>query len=211
MQSTPIVKSIVYGNNYIPNISVCGNITNNCSQIWMIKDLDVSAYRDGTTIPEVKDSATWSNLTTGAWCWYGNDSASNAGVYGKLYNFYAVSDTIHGGLAPNGWHVPSSNEWNAYISCLGGVYIAGDKLREVGISHWYSPNATATNSSGFTALGNGLRYPSGFGGKPIAGYWWSTTQIQNNVLVYILDSRVSYITENTYSKNFGYSVRCLKD
>src|SRR5450759_197011 len=81
----------------IPSVTIC-------SQIWMVPNLDVSTYRDGTPIPEVQDATAWAALTTGAWCYYKNNSA-NAPAYGKLYNWYAVNDPR--GLAPTGWHVPS--------------------------------------------------------------------------------------------------------
>lgn len=61
------------------------------TQIWMTKNLVVDHYRNGDPIPEVKDSAQWANLTTGAWCYYNNDAANGA-IYGKLYNWYAIND-----------------------------------------------------------------------------------------------------------------------
>src|SRR6478609_5396230 len=78
------------------------------TQVWMKKNLNVSRYRNGDIILQVKDSAKWSKLTIGAWCWYNNDSATGA-VYGKLYNWYAIHDPR--GLAPTGWHIPSDSEW----------------------------------------------------------------------------------------------------
>src|SRR5436190_5685295 len=74
------------------------------NQVWMLKNLDVTRYRNGDKIPYVKSPTEWAALTTGAWCWYKNDSATGA-VYGKLYNWFAVNDPR--GLAPMGWHVPS--------------------------------------------------------------------------------------------------------
>ena len=79
------------------------------TQVWKIKNLNVSNYRNGDLIPQVKNPAKWATLTTGAWCWYNNDSANGA-VYGKLYNWYAVTDPR--GLAPEGWHVPSDADWD---------------------------------------------------------------------------------------------------
>ena len=79
-----------------------------CSQTWMFKNLNVDRYRNGDPIPNVTDPAIWAGLTTGAYCYYNNDSATYAVVYGKLYNWYAVNDPR--GLAPEGWHVPSDVE-----------------------------------------------------------------------------------------------------
>lgn len=71
----------------------------------MINNLDLRNYRNGDPIPQEADLTVWSNLTTGAWCWYNNDSATYAATYGKLYNWYAVNDPR--GLAPVGWHIPT--------------------------------------------------------------------------------------------------------
>ena len=60
-------------------------------QIWMAENLNVSTYRNGDSIPQVQDPKVWSNLKTGAWCYYeGNEKLG--GKYGKLYNWYAVTD-----------------------------------------------------------------------------------------------------------------------
>ena len=93
--------------NGIPTWGPCLNVAI-CSQVWMNKNLDVSTYRNGDPIPNVTDPAIWAGLTTGAYCYYNNDSATYAVVYGKLYNWYAVNDPR--GLAPIGWHVPSDVE-----------------------------------------------------------------------------------------------------
>jgi hypothetical protein len=78
------------------------------NQWWMAENLSVSHYRDGTSIPKVTEETQWANLTTGAWCYYNNDSDLGI-IYGKLYNWYAVNDSR--GLAPAGWHIPSDAEW----------------------------------------------------------------------------------------------------
>jgi hypothetical protein len=88
-----------------------------CNQIWDQKNLDVTTYSDGTLIPQVTDQNQWGSLTTGAWCYYNNDSA-NGSTYGKLYNWYAVAGIYDANslvnpllrkkLAPNGWHIPLS-------------------------------------------------------------------------------------------------------
>src|SRR5436190_23369500 len=125
-----------------------------CDQVWMIKNLDVSTYRNGDPIPEVTDPSQWAGLTTGAWCYYENNSA-NGTIYGKLYNWYAVNDPR--GLAPLGWHVPSDEELTTLTSCLGGVFVAGGTMKETGTTHWLAPNTEATNSSGWTGLPGGYR------------------------------------------------------
>jgi uncharacterized protein (TIGR02145 family) len=192
-----------------------------CGQTWMAKNLDVSTYRNGDIIPEVSDSAQWSTLTTGAWCWYNNDSATYGAIYGKLYNWYAVNDPR--GLAPNGWHVPSNSEWNILVECLDSnadttcmscaqSSIAGGALKQTDTTYWLSPNSGATNSSGLTCLPAGHRYDYG-AFKNIgeeADFWSSSTNV-NNALYRFLSYYNSSIGTNSYGKANGFSVRCIKD
>src|ERR1035437_5597261 len=151
----------------IPSVTIC-------SQIWMLNNLEVTTYRNGDPIPQVTDSIQWVNLTTGAWCYYNNNSA-NGPVYGKLYNWYAVNDPR--GVAPAGWHVPSDAEWTTLSTCLGGDLIAGGPMKETGTTHWTYANSGATNSSGFTGLPGGYRTNVGtFNVVGSAGGWWSSTE-----------------------------------
>jgi uncharacterized protein (TIGR02145 family) len=189
-------------------------------QRWFSRNLDVSAYSDGTAIPQVQDQATWDSLTTGAWCYYDNDSANDP-IYGKLYNWYAVAGiydaaslanpALRKQLAPAGWHVPTDLEWDTLIAFLGGQS-SGGKMKEVGTAHWLSPNVGATNESGFTALGAGFRYFSIFGAIREQTLWWSSTE--NNLggvwtrdLVY----NGVVINRGNVAKNGGLPVRCLID
>jgi len=128
------------------------------TQTWALYNLDVTKYRNGDTIPEVTDPTAWTNLTTGAWCYYGNNSA-NGIIYDKIYNGYAVNDPRN--LAPTGWHIPTTTEYATLATFLGGLLVAGGKMKEVGTTNWSAPNTGATNSSGFTALPGGYR--SGLG------------------------------------------------
>jgi uncharacterized protein (TIGR02145 family) len=98
------------------------------TQIWTTKNLDVSTYRNGDPIPQVQDVGSWSKLTTGAWCYYENKT-TNGTIYGKLYNWYAVNDPR--GLAPKGFHIPSSAEWTILIDYLGGVDVGGVDKRDI--------------------------------------------------------------------------------
>ena len=117
------------------------------TQIWMVENLKTTRYNDGSPIPFVTDSSSWSNLTTPGYCWYNNDT-TNKNTYGALYNWFAVNT---GKLAPTGWHVPTDDEWTTLTTYLGGESIAGGKLKETGTTHWRTPNAGATNEIGFTA------------------------------------------------------------
>jgi len=181
-----------------------------CDQDWMVRNLDVDHYRNGDPIPQVTDPAVWATLTTGAWCWYENNSA-NGTVYGKLYNWYAVNDAR--GLAPAGWHVPSDAEWTTLTDCLGGEIVAGGKMKETGTAHWFSPNTGADNSSGFTGLPGGHRAAEGsFFYAGLVGYWWSSTEL-NTALAWA--RYVNYISAIAFTlgdtKTHGFSVRCVRD
>ncbi|HZV69689.1 MAG TPA: FISUMP domain-containing protein [Saprospiraceae bacterium] len=144
-----------------------------CCQSWMTKNLDVTTYRNGDPIPKVTTNSAWAVLTTGAYCYYNNDSTTYAATYGKLYNWYAVNDPR--GLAPEGWHIPTDFEWTTLGNCLGGNSIAGGLMKEAGTVHWTSPNTGATNLSGFTGLPAGFRDNSGFfNAISTTGVWWSS-------------------------------------
>lgn len=183
------------------------------TQTWTGCNANLSTYRDGTPIPEVTDAATWASLTTGAWCYYANDSA-NGPTYGKLYNWYAVNDTLHGGLAPTGYHVPTSAEYTTLITNLGGTLVAGGELKEEGLCHWLTPNTSATDSSGFTALGAGARVPSGsFTLLNEIALFWSFTNF-DSINAYCI--QLIYNGANVYgpapsNKVQGLSVRFIKD
>jgi uncharacterized protein (TIGR02145 family) len=86
------------------------------AQVWMAENLKVTHYRNGDPIPNVTDTAAWEGLSTGAYCEYDND-INNVATYGRLYNWYAVDDSR--GLAPEGWHVPSDDEWKQLEMYLG--------------------------------------------------------------------------------------------
>ncbi|MEP7165360.1 MAG: fibrobacter succinogenes major paralogous domain-containing protein [Ferruginibacter sp.] len=180
-----------------------------CGQTWMTHNLETSYYRNGDPVPQVTDATTWSTLTTGAWCWYNNDSASYS-KYGKLYNWYAVMDPR--GLAPWTWHLPSDAEWSALVTCLGGSAVAGGKMKEVG-TNWLSPNFNATNSSGFTALPAGGRFLDGtFHNTGANATFWSTTfSSASTALNRGLFNTTENISNFSGNQKIGVSVRCIKD
>ena len=181
------------------------------SQTWIQQNLNVSRYRNGDIIPQVTNPAQWANLTTGAWCYYNNDPAT-APIYGKLYNWYAVNDSR--GLAPVGTHIPSDNEWASLSSYLDGDAVAGGKLKEIGTTHWLSPNTSGDNTSGFTGLPGGYRTNIGaFININNYGYWWSATQSNTSSSWYcfLYYNNGNFIRDNGFSKVYGFSVRLIKD
>jgi uncharacterized protein (TIGR02145 family) len=211
------LQNTVFAGGYIEDVD--GNYYNTVKigeQIWMAENLKTTRYNDGTDIPLVTDNTIWTHISTPAYCWYNNDVGSYKGTYGALYNWYAVSTTTNGGknVCPSGWHVPSDAEWTTLTDYLGGVSVAGGKLKETGTTHWYSPNTGATNETGFTALPGGIRdnASGGFYSVTYMGKWWSCTE---NSLAYAWGRGTSYssvsVSLGANDKPYGFSVRCVKD
>ena len=132
--------------------------------------------------------------------------------YGLLYNWYAVTDSRN--IAPTGCHVPTDAEWATLTTYLGGESVAGGKLKEVGLTHWQSPNTGATNESGFTGLPGGTRQGvSGtFSNIKHSGVWWTSTENYSGVSwVRILASTLESIQRANHSNYVGLSIRCICD
>ena len=178
------------------------------TQVWMKKNLDVDHYRNGDPIPQVTDSIKWRNLSTGAWCYYKNSDSLGI-IYGKLYNWYAVNDPR--GIAPAGWHIASDTEFTILHTYLGGDSIAINKLKETGTVHWYHPNNSVTNLSGYTALPAGWRDNKGiyYAINDLCGWWTSNTFDDTHAIgrTFIYnDKSLLWSVEN---KVVGMSVRCV--
>jgi uncharacterized protein (TIGR02145 family) len=195
-------------------------------QWWMAENLKVSRYRNDDNISNIISISEWRNLTTGAWVYYGNSSSAER-TYGKLYNWYAVDDSR--GLCPEGWRVPSDEEWKELEMHLGMTQEEadrispadrgtdeGDKLKSTSPlwdSDWGVPYVNATNESGFSALPGGRREHTGnFVNVGRFGSWWSSTEFSDNDVWYrSLFINHSMVDRSYYSKNTGYSVRCIRD
>jgi len=191
-----------------------GNMYNSViigTQIWMVENLKTTKYRDGSSILNVTDDAQWGNLSTGAYCDY-NNIESHSTIYGRLYNWYAVSDSRN--IAPAGWHVATVDEWAILSTYLGGKSVAGGKLKTTGTTYWFSPNWGATNESGFSALPSGCRnkYVGDFYGIGEDSYWWCTTEYSKPYAwVNFIENYSREIYSSDRSKTYGFSVRCLRD
>ena len=181
------------------------------TQLWTTQNLNVSTYRNGDIIPKVENGQTWGSITYGAYCYYNNDSATYASIYGKLYNWYAVNDPR--GLAPVGYHIPSDDEWTTLTEYLGGYDVAGGKIKEAGTSHWVTPNTGADNSSGFAGLPGGVRNQFGScNWIGLDGFWWTSTLNYSTMVWYRKnDYSVSDVWKINGSLLQGMSVRCIKD
>jgi uncharacterized protein (TIGR02145 family) len=185
------------------------------SQVWLKQNLRTTHYNNGDPIPHVTGNAAWAATRAPAYCWYNDDSTAYAPVYGALYNWYAVDPASNGHRdpCPPGWHVPSTAEWSALTTFLGGESVAGGKLKEAGTAHWSAPNTGATNESGFTGLPGGYRgYVDGsFKFVGTFAHWWSTTEGDSSLAwgrgLFYLDASMD---NSTSVKRNGFCLRCVK-
>jgi uncharacterized protein (TIGR02145 family) len=203
--------------NYDPFIDVEGNaypIGKMCDgKIWMLKNLSVSTFRNGDSIPYVYHE-NWKDFNDDnpAHCTI-LDSVELESEYGQLYNWYAVSDPR--GLAPEGWRIPTSAEWQALVDCNGGNDVAGDRLKEAGHTHWKS--GTGNNQSGFTAFPAGRRIsiPDEYLGEIAAFRTADPSEDCNSVNSDSYYFGMHYSGSEAYTNcgnnNVGASVRCVRD
>ncbi|HMC96535.1 MAG TPA: FISUMP domain-containing protein [Flavobacteriales bacterium] len=172
-------------------------------QEWMAENLRTAHYSNGASLPNVSDDLEWVSQTAGAFTYYGDEAANNI-PYGKLYNWYAVSDPRN--VCPTDWHVPGTDEWDELIGALGGPEVAAAKLMAAGTS------TCATNAAGFTGLPAGGRYANGWFYMGDIGYWWSSTGYNTNYSYHRTLSFDSCEVNTAFnSKTIGYSVRCVRD
>ena len=186
------------------------------TQQWLVENLKTTKYIDGTAIPNLTVDADWivedgTGGHDGAYCWYSNNIA-NKTPYGGLYNWYAVDNTH--GLAPTGWRVATSTDFATLTAFLGGNSVAGGKLKETGIIHWNNPNIGAVNEVGFSLVGTGSRLNDGtfvqineYGNLICSNENSPTEAIVMNVKDSNIDIRWGYHS----TKNYGYTVRCMRD
>jgi uncharacterized protein (TIGR02145 family) len=176
---------------------------------WMAENLRCTKYSDGTSIPDVADKTAWKSSGSGSLCDYENNPA-NGGVYGKLYNWHTVQT---GKLSPPGWHVPADKEWATVTDYLGGIAVAGGKLKESGVEHWEATNVGATNESGFSAFGGGNRNEAGaYGFIRKYGYFWSSSE-KDGITAWArkIGHYGTEVLRHHYDMNCGFSVRCVRN
>ncbi len=189
-------------NGHVYNIVTIG------TQVWMKENLKATKLKDGTDIPLVTNDMTWAYLTGPAYCWYANNQTTYGDTYGALYNWYTVKTSK---LCPAGWHVPKDAEWTTLSNYLGGLSVAGGKLKEAGTVHWSTPNTGATNESGFTALPGGIRLDDGtFSANIFQGEFWSSDSVSNA----LAHARALSYSSNSINSSYngttqGLSVRCI--
>jgi uncharacterized protein (TIGR02145 family) len=196
------------------------------SQIWSLRNFEATRTALGVDIANVTVNAEWANATVlynaaisgGAterealiaaamWRYY-NNNAANGAIYGKLYNWYAAKlldlDMESAGF---GWRVPTSAQFTILANALGGVAVAGGKMKMTGLDYWNTPNTGATNESGFTVLPGGVVQNNNGASELIntTGRFWTLDSFQ----VYPVNTRedLTIISTNVRS---GFSLRLIK-
>ena len=181
------------------------------NQCWMKENLNV-----GFMINAPSPNQT-NNSIIEKYC-YNNDPA-NCTIYGGLYQWdeamqYSTTPGTQG-ICPTGWHIPENSEWTIIANFLGGLSVAGGKMKEIGTLHWANPNIGATNQSGFTGIGAGYYDPvnSLWSNLTYQTRFWSSTEYTTTEPY---GPRLSHYYEsvvilNSYAKTYSYSIRCLKD
>ena len=180
------------------------------TQYWMAENLKAQSYLNGTEIPRVTDGKEWDANTTGAYRLPFADTQTFL-IHGAYYHGYAMYNEA--GLAPEGWIVPSDDEWNKLRKYIGTPY--GTKLKSSSSSYWSTNKGT--NITGFNALSSGY-YTSATGdsGSGTDIYFWSTTKTRDLLArqdvphYYRLANASTGMPTDTHTFNFGHCIRCVR-
>jgi len=175
------------------------------NQEWMAENLQVTRYQNGDHIQCIEDDRKWERTKTGAYCFYGDDSDKTV-----LYNWYAVNDNRK--LAPEGWRIPTQNDWQLLKDYLGDQ--SAEKLKStVG----WKDDRNGNDYYGFAAFPFGVRTSNSYYMHEgiFTSFWSSDAVIDNNKAKNtIYDLNISVYFENIYQgtcyKTCGNSVRCIK-
>lgn len=180
------------------------------TQVWMAENLKVTKFKNGDPIVKIIDDSKWEQISEAGFCFYDNNKQL-AKSYGNLYNWHVINDAR--GICPEGWHVPTKDDWQKLSDYLGGNEYSGDKMKETGIKFWNAPNKEATNESGFTALPGGGRDEFGkFIIDRYGAHWWSSSEDGTvDAVVRSIYYGYASLMEDSYHKNSGFSIRCLKN
>ena len=197
-----------WGDTSITVTDIDGNVYETVligEQRFMMPNLIVEHFQNGNEIPNVTDNADWSSLSTPAFSFY-DDDEENSGTYGYLYNRYAITDDRK--IFPEGWHVPSNDDWQTLVDYLDGNEITGGTLKAIGTLEegdglWYAPNEGATNEVGFTAIPGGYRRNDGnYFDMGYISNFWSSTQIHENAMwIRAMFHNSAHVGNLSYSNN----------
>ena len=172
---------------------------------WMAENLNVSRYQNGDSI--INKTGSWFENSIGYWCNYFDNPIYEC-PYGKLYNWFAVSDSR--GLCPVGWKVPSDAEWATFSLYFGNSELV---LKSTGTDYWNGDNSNASNGLGFSALPGGLRVYSTGSFQLMGDYggWWSSTLKDNDeAWIRLIEWNGSSFFRSDNELRVGNSVRCFR-
>ena len=163
-------------------------------------------------------------MAENSWCGGGNDvTEGDCSVFGRLYTWVAavgktedecgyehacgLSEPVRG-VCPEGWHLPSHDEWDELLTAVGGLSTAGTMLKTS--TGWIS-GGNGTDNYGFSALPAGGRSVYGnFGFEGSEANFWGSTEDEGHAYNTYLTKGGS--AHPSYSfKNNGFSIRCLKN
>ena len=108
------------------------------------------------------------------------------------------------GICPSGWHIPSDGEFTQLSDFLGGVLVAGGKMKDN--IQW-----NGTNSSGWSGLPGGLSDSGGFFDVGLDGYWWSASESGSYSWRRVLVDYSVSVYRNLDDRDNGFSARCVRD
>lgn len=189
-------------------------------QWWMAEDLRTTSFQSGENIPFIEADEDWANTAEPAYTIYEN----NVLAPGALYNFHVITSAEE--IAPEGWHIPTDEEWKALEAHLGMEASEldalnwrgtdeGDRLKVEATEGWtFYEGVWATNETGFSAFGGSSRFyrgPFGVPGLKGSGFWWTATPKDEKGWYRYLDYKKSGIFRYFGHPNYGFSIRCVKD
>jgi uncharacterized protein (TIGR02145 family) len=189
------------------------------NRIWMAENLNTKYFINNNEITTITDNAEWRKTSKPAYSIYANN-ANNSGIYGKLYNWYAVNNEVP--MCPKGWHIPSDADWKIIENLIEVQNIdtigwrasnSACYLKSATQGIWDLPDKKLVNSTGFTAMPGGMRALTGeFHYKDDYAAWWtSSEQNEKNAWCRALDNSSCNIFREHGSKSLGLSVRCVYD
>ena len=220
---------------YDPKKQYCLKVTRDDTDIYSVEDLLTDA-RDEQHVQVYKTvkigNQTWMaenlnySVDPGKQSWCHDDNAENCSMYGRLYTWAAAvgkteAECGYGhecdltepvqGVCPEGWHLPSKDEWNALITAVGGTEVAGQKLK-ADSDLWYEGTSN-DDSFGFAVLPAGYRGDDGsFNDEGnVARFWSSTEDGSTNANRWTFYYDYDDVGSIWDYEHYGFSVRCLRD
>lgn len=205
--STAVCESSVEFDSYSYPIVAIGG------QCWFAENLRTAVFQDGSEIPYELGS-DFPNLATPARTNY-NGSEFNYNSYGHLYNGFAATTSIHGGICPTGWHVPTELDWiemESFLFAAGHGERMGAVLKS---TESWTGNGDGEDLFGFGGIGGGHAWPDGsFYSRNVWGAYWSSTETEASPVsanYRQIGSSTDQMANGSYWSVTGCSVRCVED